>query len=113
MAKFTTKKKLTAIGEAMRNVHVLARAIKLESGLIKENIHLIADKEDARSFKEMSRSLNFFISRMDMLYRTDERSNKFLIETKGESAIDELSLRILDALPPLIETFTSSDTKPN
>lgn len=112
MAKFTTKKKLDAMGRSMRNVHILARAVKLQSIFIKENVNLIDDPEDIRAFKEMLNKVNFFVSRMDKLYMTEEKSKKFLTETNGESAIDELSLRIIDFVEATAESFSSSQTRP-
>jgi len=50
---------------------------------------------------------------MDNLYRTDDKSIKFLTETKGESAIDELSLRVLDSVNEIVQTFTHHSNKPN
>lgn len=112
MAKFTTKKKLTAIGESMRTLHILARAIKLESTLVKENVSLIANPDDAKAFKEMLHKCNYFTSRMDKLYATDDKSIRFMTEIRGESAIDELSLRVLDSVDEICKNFTCNTIKP-
>lgn len=105
MTKFTTKKKLVAIGESMRTMHILARAIKLESTLTKENIDLIADKEDAKAFKEMVQKCSFYSSRMDKLYGTYTQSHRLLKEERGEIPLDELSLRVLDAVEVVYKQF--------
>jgi hypothetical protein len=113
MAKFTSKKKAHAIAGALRNIHILTRAIKMEAQIVKENLDTIEHPEDVRAFKEMLNKCNFFTSRMDNLYRTDDKSIRFLTETKGESAIDELSLRVLDSVNDIVQTFTHHSIKPN
>lgn len=105
MAKFTTKKKLVAIGESMRTLHILARAIKLESTLVKENVSLIADPNDAKAFKEMVQKCSFYSSRMDKLYGTYTKANRLLKEEKGEVPLDELSLRVLEAVEVVYKQF--------
>ena len=113
MAKFTSKKKAMSIAEALRNIHILTRAIKMESQIVKENLNTIEDPEDVRAFKEMLNKCNFFTSRMDKIYSYDEKSSKFLTEINGESAIDELSLRVLDSVNEIQKTFTHHNIKPN
>lgn len=113
MSKFTSKKKAYAIAGALRNIHILTRAIRMEAQIVKENLDTIEHPEDVRAFKEMLNKCNFFTSRMDNLYRTDDKSIRFLTETKGESAIDELSLRVLDAVNDIQRTFTHHDIKPD
>lgn len=112
MAKFTVKKKQAAMGEAMRDIHVLARAIRQRGVFVKENRSMILEPEDVKSFNELMQKCGYFVSRMDKLYKTDERSIKFLHEKNGESAIDELSLRVLDYVDGLTKNFTVNDTKP-
>lgn len=110
--KFTSKKKAEAIGQALRDIHVLTRAIKMRALIVKENLSMIADPEDAKSFKEMLHKCNYFTSRMDKLYATDDKSIRFMTEIRGESAIDELSLRVLDSVDEICKSFTCNTIKP-
>jgi hypothetical protein len=112
MAKFTTKKKLEAVADAMRNIHIMTRAIKLQAVIVKENKSLISDPEDLKAFNEMLNKCNFYTSRMDKIYSYDEKASKFLKETNGESAIDELSLRILEFIEQTAGEFTADQNKP-
>ena len=113
MAKFTSKKKALAIAGALRNIHILTRAIRMEAQIVKENKKLIVDADDLRAFNELLNKVNFFVSRMDKIYLCDDNASRFLTETKGESAIDELSLRVLDAVNDIQRTFTHHDIKPD
>lgn len=110
--RFTAKKRLDAVADAMRNIHIMTRAIKLQAIIVKENKSLINDPEDLKAFNEMLNKANFYTSRMDKIYSYDEKASKFLKETNGESAIDELSLRILEFIDNTASEFTATQTKP-
>ena len=103
--QLTTKKKTTALAENMRNVHLLARAIKESSIFIKENKHLILNDEDRKSFVEMSNKINFFISRMDKLYNSQTDSKRLVAEVKGESHIGEISMRIIESVETILNEY--------
>lgn len=103
--KFTNKKKLEAIADAMRNIHIMTKAIKYQSAIVKENKSLIADADDLKSFNEMLNKCNFFTSRMDKIYSYDRKASKYLVEVNGESPIDELSMQVIEAVERVSEGF--------
>jgi len=104
--------KRTQVSLAMSNIYVLAKAIIIESQIIKENMSQITDKDDSRATKELLQKCNFYISRMDSNYTLNSESNQFIAEQKGESAINELSLRLLDNLYEMAPKLKANDTKP-
>lgn len=104
-----TQSKEEQVALALSNIFTLAKCIKMEGQFVKENMSLINDKDDLRAFKDLMQKCGFFISRHEGSYIKNFDSRFYVMETKGDSAINELSLRLLENLYEMSANLKPTD----
>jgi hypothetical protein len=103
--KLTQKKKVQAMAIQLRNAHAFAKSLKFSLIMVKENYNLMHNPEDVKCIQDLVPKVNYFIKRMDMLYSQVPVTKDIVKEKSGTSHSDEISLRLIEALEGIYETY--------